>query len=186
MRELEDAPLSEYAAELQTDEAGVLAFEECNDALVSQVAAYIKAMGGRLKLIAEFTDGDEVIIANFYRKRRWPIRANELLFGHLYFEVDTATGPTAYHQIEWAAQTYRQHELGREHDAAYRQVYTSELRDALLNGRSESAINRMLDFLKSNKRRFRYACRNAVPRSVGLGAGSCHGRPAASGLRHPV
>ena len=147
LRELEDAPCSEYAAELQTDEAGVSAFEECDDALVSQVAAYIKAMGGRMKVVAEFPNGDEVIIANFYRKRRWPIRANELLFGDLHFEADTATGPTTYGQIEWAAQTYRQHEAGRKHDAAYRQVYTRELRDALLNGKPESAIKRMLDFL---------------------------------------
>ena len=146
MRELEDAPLSEYAAELQTDGAGVRAFEECDDAPVSQVAAYIKAMGGRLKVIAEFPDGDEVIIANFYRKRRWPIRANDLLFGDLHFEVDIATGPTTYRQIEWAAQTYRQYDAGRKHDAAYRKVYASELGDTL-NRAPESAIERLLGFL---------------------------------------
>ncbi len=147
LREHEDAPLSEYAAELQTDEAGVRAFEECDDAPVSQIAAYIKAMGGRLKVVAEFPGGDEVIIANFYRKRRWPIRSNDLLFGELYFEVDTATGPTTYRQIEWAAQAYRQHEEGQQHDAAYRQVDTDEFRDALLNGSPESAIKRLLGFL---------------------------------------
>ena len=147
LREHEDAPLSEYAAELQTDEAGVRAFEECNDAPVSQIAAYIKAMGGRLKVVAEFPGGHEVIIANFYRKRRWPIRANDLLFGELYFEADTATGPITYRQIEWAAQTYRQHEEGRQRDAAYRQVYTGEFREALLNCAPESAIKRLLGFL---------------------------------------
>jgi hypothetical protein len=147
MRELEDAPLSEYAAEMQTDEAGVLAFEECDDAPVSQVAAYIKAMGGRMKVIAEFPDGDEVIIANFYRKRRWPIRSNDTLFGELHFDSDTATGPTTYRQIEWAAQTYRQREEGQQHAAAYRQVYTGEFRDALLNGTPEYAIERLLVFL---------------------------------------
>ena len=147
LREHEDAPLSEYAAELQTDEAGVRAFEESDDAPVSQIAAYIKAMGGRLKVVAEFPGGDEVIIANFYHKRRWPIRANNLLFGELYFEVDTATGPTTYRQIEWAAQTYRQHEEGRQRDAAYRHVCTSEFRGALLNGAPESAIKRLLAFL---------------------------------------
>ena len=147
MRELEDAPLSEYAAEMQTDEAGILAFEECDDASVSQVAAYIKAMGGRMKVIAEFPNGDEVIIANFYRKRRWPIRSNDTLFGELHFDSDTATGPTTYRQIEWAVQTYRQHKEGSKHDAAYRNVYTGGFRDALRNGPSESAIQRLLGFL---------------------------------------
>ena len=147
LREHEDAPLSEYAAELQTDEAGVRALEECDDAPVSQVAAYVKAMGGRLKVVAEFPGGHEVIIANFYRKRRWPVRANNLLFGELYFEADTATGPTTYRQIEWAAETYRQHEEGRQRDAAYRQVYTGEFREALLNGAPESAIKQLLGFL---------------------------------------
>ncbi len=147
MREHEDAPLSEYAAELHTDEAGVRAFEECDDAPVSQIAAYIKAMGGRLKVVAEFPGGDEVIIANFYRKRRWSIRANDLLFGELYFEVDTATGPTTYRQIEWAAQAYRQYGEGRKYDTAYGQIYTDEFRDALLNGAPESAIKRLLSFL---------------------------------------
>ena len=147
LREHEDAPLSEYAAELQTDEAGVRAFEECDDAPVSQVAAYVKAMGGRLKVVAEFPNGDEVIIANFYRKRRWPIRANNLLFGELYFEADTATGPTTYRQIEWAAQTYRQQKEGQQRDVAYRQVYTGEFRDAILNGASESVVKRLLGFL---------------------------------------
>ena len=147
IREHEDAPLSEYAAELQSDEAGVRALEECDDASVSQVAAYIKAMGGRLKVVAEFPNGDEVIIANFYRKRRWPIRANNLLFGELHFDADTATGPTTYRQIEWAAETYRQHEEGQQRDAAYRQVYTGEFQEALLNGASESAIKRLLEFL---------------------------------------
>lgn len=147
LRELEDAPLSEYAAELQTDEASVRAFEECDDAPVLQIAAYIKAMGGRLKVIAEFPNGDEVIIANFYRKRRWPVRANNLLFGELHFDADTATGPTTYRQIEWAAQTFRQRDEGRKYDAAYRQVYTGEFREALLNGASESAVRRLLGFL---------------------------------------
>ena len=147
LREHEDAPLSEYAVELQTDEAGIRAFEEWDDAPVSQVAAYIKAMGGRLKVVAEFPSGHEVIIANFYRKRRWPIRANDLLFGDLHFEVDTATGPTTYRQIEWAAHTYRQHDAGRKHDAAYRKVYASELRETL-NRAPESAIERLLGFLK--------------------------------------
>ena len=147
LREHEDAPLSEYAAELQTDDAGVRAFEECDDAPVSQVAAYVKAMGGRLKVIAEFPNGDEVIIANFYRKRRWPVRANNLLFGELYFEADTATGPTTYRQIEWAAQTFRQQKEGQQHAAAYRQVYTGEFREALLNGAWESAVKRLLGFL---------------------------------------
>ncbi len=147
LRELEDAPLSEYTAELQTDEAGVLAFEECDDASVSQVAAYIKAMGGRLKVIAETPNGDEVLIANFYRKRRWPVRANNLLFGELHFDADTAAAPATCRQIEWAAQTYRQHLEGLQHAAAYRQVSTAEFRAALVNGASESSVKRLLDYL---------------------------------------
>ena len=147
LRELEDAPLSEYAAELGTDESAVRAFEECDDALVSQVAAYVKAMGGRLKVTAETPNGDEVIIANFYRKRRWPARANNLLFGELYFEADTASGPTTYRQIEWAAHTCRQQKEGQHQTAAYRHVYTGEFRESLLNGASESTVKRLLDYL---------------------------------------
>ena len=147
LREHEDAPLSEYAAELGTDEAAVRAFEECDDALVSQVAAYVKAMGGRLKVIAETPNGDEVIIANFYRKRRWPVRANNLLFGELHFDADTAAGPTTYRQIEWAAHTCRQQKEGQHQAAAYRQVYTGEFRASLLNGASESTVKRLLDYL---------------------------------------
>ena len=147
LRELEDAPLSEYAEELETDEAGVLAFEECDDAPVSQVAAYVKAMGGRLKVIAETPNGDEVLIANFYRKRRWPVRANNLLFGELHFEADTAAGPATYRQIEWAAQTCRQQKEGQRRAAAYRLVSTAEFREALVNGAPESAVKRLLDYL---------------------------------------
>lgn len=70
LRESQDTPMSELAAALQTDTAGVLAFEECDDAAVSQLQAYVTAMGARLKIVAEFPDGDEVILANFYQKRR--------------------------------------------------------------------------------------------------------------------
>lgn len=75
LRECQDTPMSELAAALQTDQAGVLAFEECNDATVSQLQAYITALGLRLKIVAEYPDGDEVIVANFYQKR--PPVANE-------------------------------------------------------------------------------------------------------------
>ena len=75
LREYQDTPLSELSAALQTDPAGVLTFEECDDAAVSQLQAYITALGLRLKIVAEYPDGDEVIIANFYRKR--PRVANE-------------------------------------------------------------------------------------------------------------
>ena len=147
MRELEDAPLSEYAAEMQTDEAGVLAFEECDDAPVSRIGSYIKAMGGRMKIVAEFPDGDEVIIANFYRKRRWPIRSTNSLFGRWEPIPEAATGPTTYRALAWAAQTYRQRQDGRRYDASYRKVYTGEFRDALRNGCSECDIKRLLGFL---------------------------------------
>ena len=147
LREHEDAPLSEYAAELQTDEAGVRAFEECDDAPVSQVAAYVKAMGGRLKVVAEFPGGDEVIIANFYRKRRWPIRSDNSLFGEWAPIPTTATGPTTYREIEWAAQTYRRHKERSIYDAAYRNVHTAEFRAALHNGASEPAVKRLFGFL---------------------------------------
>lgn len=70
LRESQDTPISELTAALQTDTAGVLAFEECDDTAVSQLQAYITAMGARLKIVAEFPDGDEVILANFYQKRR--------------------------------------------------------------------------------------------------------------------
>ena len=69
LRESLDTPLPKLAAALQTDTAGVLAFEECDDAAVSQLQAYIAALGARLKIVAEYPDGDEVIIANFYQKR---------------------------------------------------------------------------------------------------------------------
>ena len=45
LRELEDTPMSELEAALQTDEAGVLAFEECDDPTVSQLRSYATAMG---------------------------------------------------------------------------------------------------------------------------------------------
>lgn len=73
LRECQDTPMSKLAAALQTDQAGALAFEECNDAAVSQLQAYITALGLRLKIVAEYPDGDEVIIANFYQKRRWTV-----------------------------------------------------------------------------------------------------------------
>ena len=147
LRELEDTPLSEYAAEMQTDEAGVLAFEECDDAPVSRIHSYIKAMGGRMKIVAEFPDGDEVIIANFYRKRRWPIRSTNSLFGRWEAIPEAATGPTTYRALTWAAQTYRHRQDGRRYDDAYRKVYTGEFRDALRNDCSESDIKRLQGFL---------------------------------------
>ena len=70
LRESQDTPMSELAAALRIDKAGVLAFEECDDAAISQLQAYITAIGARLKIVAEFPDKDEVIIANFYQKRR--------------------------------------------------------------------------------------------------------------------
>ena len=148
MRELEDAPLAEYAAELGTDEAGALAFEEGDDAPVSQVAAYIKAMGGRLKVVAEFPDGDDVIIANFYRKRRWPARSDRSMFGRFELIPNTAAGPATYRQIEWAAQTCRRRQDGRYDDAARRQVYAPRFRAALRNGCDGAVIEQMLGFIK--------------------------------------
>ena len=69
LRERQEIPMPKLAAALQTDQAGVLDFEECDDAAVSQLRAYITALGARLKIVAEYPDGDEVIIANFYQKR---------------------------------------------------------------------------------------------------------------------
>ena len=65
LRELEDTPMSELEAALGTDRAGVLAFEECEDSMVSRLRSYITAMGARIKIVAEFPDGDEVILGNF-------------------------------------------------------------------------------------------------------------------------
>ncbi len=160
LRELEDIPIAELEAALQTDAAGVMAFEECDDPRVSQLRSYITAMGARLKIIAEFPDGGEVILANFYRKRRWP--APQAKDTGVYYDQTgkppppIPSGPTTYRQIEWAAQTYRAQEDGRRFDAAYRQVYTDEFRHALVNRCSASDINRLLVFLNQWLSRLSY------------------------------
>ncbi len=150
LRELEDTPMSELEAALQTDKTGVLAFEECADPTVSQLRAYITAMGGRIKILADFPDG-EIVLANFYQKRRWPMRPAGNRDDY-YDKVSKPlppipSGPTTYRQIEWAAQTYRAREDGRRFESAYRRVYTSEFRQALLNRCSASEIECLLVFL---------------------------------------
>ena len=147
MRELEDAPLAEYAAELGTDEAGALAFEEGDDAPVSQVAAYIKAMGGRLKVVAEFPDGDDVIIANNLPQARWPRPFRPEYVHRFELIPNTAAGPTTYRQI-WAAQTCRRRQDGRYDDAARRKVYAPRFRTALRNGCDGAVIDRLLGFIQ--------------------------------------
>ena len=150
LRELEDIPLSEFKAELGLDEPAILALEECADAPVSQVAAYIKATGGRLKLVAEYPEGENIIIANFYRKRRWPTRANNAMFSG--WEITPDAGPDAYRQLEWAAQTGRSDassDASRcdDADASRRQVYSPHFRAALRSGCDEAAIQQLLTFL---------------------------------------
>ena len=148
LRELEDIPLSEFKAELGLDEPAILALEECADAPVSQVAAYIKATGGRLKLVAEYPEGENIIIANFYRKRRWPTRANSAMFSG--WEITPAAGPDAYRQLEWAAQTGRcaaRNDADASHDAVHRRVYSPHFRTALRSGCDGAAIKQLLAFL---------------------------------------
>ena len=148
LRELEDIPLSEFQAELGLDEPAILAFEDCADAPVSQVAAYIKATGGRLKLVAEYPEGENIIIANFYRKRRWPTRANSAMFSG--WEITRDAGPVAYRQLEWAAQTGRcaaRADADASHDAVHRKVYSPHFRAALRSGCADAAIHQLLAFL---------------------------------------
>ena len=139
LREFEEIPLSEFKAELGLDKDGILAFEECDDAPVSQVAAYIKATGGRLKLVAEYPEGDDVIIANFYRKRRWPARANDTLFGEWGTIPVTAVWPVTCRQLEWAAQTGRLAADATHADAVCRKVNTPRFR-AALRGECDGAV----------------------------------------------
>ena len=150
LRELEDIPLSEFKAELGLDEPAILALEECADAPVSQVAAYIKATGGRLKLVAEYPEGENIIIANFYRKRRWPARANNAMFSG--WEIAPAAGPDAYRQLEWAAQTGRRAaradaDVDASDDAVHRKVYSPHFRAALRSGCDDAAIKQLLAYL---------------------------------------
>lgn len=153
LRELEDIPLSEFQAELGLDEPAILAFEESDDAPVSRVAAYIKATGGRLKLVAEYPDSErDVIIANFYRKRRWPTRASSSMFGE--WRIMLAAGPVAYRQLQWAAQTgpcAARPDSDTSHradtDAAHRKVHSPHFRAALRSGCDGAAIARLLAFL---------------------------------------
>lgn len=164
LRELEDTPMSELEAALQTDEAGVLAFEECDDPAVSQLRSYATAMGARLKIVIDFPDY-EVILADYYQKRRWPVRpATEP--DSYYDKVGKPlppipTGPTTYREIEWAAQIYRGRRDGRNFEEAYRDVYKSEFRKALLNRCSSDDITRLLLFL--NKWGARWSCEKMTP-----------------------
>ena len=191
LREMADPPLAELATALQTDADGVLAFEECDDPTVSQLRAYITAIGARVKIVAEFPDGDEVILANFYQKRRWPAPPAKKA-GDYYDKVGKPLppipeGPTAYRQIEWAAKTYRAREYGRRFDAAYREVYTDEFRQALLYRCSKSDINRLLVFLNKWLSRLPYAkmtpvLQESVPEAIAELRGLATAPPAPKGL----
>lgn len=158
LRELEDTPMSELEAALGTDQAGVLAFEECEDSMVSRLRSYITAMGARIKIVAEFPDGDEVILGNFYQKRRWPAPPIKKKVGRIsvYQHYETPEPPTTYEQIRWAAKTYCQREDGRRYNAAYRKVNTSDFREALLRRNSVEDIKRLLKFLNRWDGRRRY------------------------------
>lgn len=191
LRELENTPLSELATALQTDPAGVLAFEECDDPTVSQLRAYITAIGARIKIIAEFPDGDEVILSNFYQKRRWPAppakNAGDYCDKIARPLPPIPDGPTAYRQIEWAAKTYRARQDGRRFDAAYREVYTHEFRQALLHRCSASDINRLLVFLNKWLSRLPYAkitplLQESVPEAIAELRDLATAPPAPNGL----
>ena len=159
LRELEDTPMSELEAALKTDQAGVLAFEEYDNPTVSDLRSYATAMGARVKIVIDFPDY-EVILANFYQKRRWPVRpANGVVIYHDKVGKPLPPipgGPTTYSQIEWAAKTYRARDYGQRFEVAYRQVYNNEFRHALLNRCSASDIKRLLAFLNKWLSRLSY------------------------------
>ena len=145
LRELEDIPLSEIQAELRLDEPAILALEESDDAPVSQVAAYIKATGGRLKLVAEYPDSErDVIIANFYRKRRWPTRASSSMFGE--WRIMLTAGPVAYRQLQWAARTGLC-AARNDADATHHKVHSPHFRAALRSECDGAAIAQLLAYL---------------------------------------
>ena len=149
LRELEDTPMSELEAALQTGRPGVLAFEECDDAMVSQLRSYVTAMGARIKIIAEFPDGNEVILGNFYQNRRWPappIKKRIIQNSH-YQRHEIPEPPTTYSQIQWAARTYQRREDGRRYNDAYIKVNTGEFRKMLTHRCSEQDVHRLLKFL---------------------------------------
>ena len=149
LRELEDTPMSELEAALETDRAGVLAFEESGDPNMSQLCSYVAAMGGRLKIVVEFPDGDEVMLANFYQKRRWPAprikRPIVRISNHQRYDLPEP--PATYAQIKWAAQTYDRRKDGRRYNAAYSKVNTSEFRKTLMYRCSSEDIISLLEFL---------------------------------------
>ena len=63
VRELVAKTQQEVAGRLGTGQGNVSRMERRRDALVSNVASYIEALGGRLRLVAELPDGTEVEIA---------------------------------------------------------------------------------------------------------------------------
>jgi hypothetical protein len=148
LRELEDTPMSELEIALQTDEAGVLTFEECDDPRVSQLRSYATAMGARLKIVIDFPDY-EVILADFYQRRRWPAppikKPAARISGYRRYEIPEP--PTTYAQIQWAAKAYNQHKDGPRYNAAYGKVNTSEFRESLIRYCSNYEIERLLEFL---------------------------------------
>ena len=148
LRELEDTPMSEIEAALATDEAGVLAFEECDDPKVSQLRSYATALGARLKIVIDFPDY-EVIIADFYQKRRWPAppikEPAARIHNYQWYEIPEA--PTTYDQVNWAAKAYNRHKDGPRYNRAYCKVNTVEFRESLIRRCSASDINRLLEFL---------------------------------------
>ena len=148
LREMENTPLSELATALQTDPAGVLAFEECDDPTVSQLRAYITAIGARIKIIAEFPDGDEVILANFYQKRSRPARSDYVHYSKSKPARTTPAGvvlPTTYRQILQAARDYNN---GRDrYNDSYRAVSGDDFRRNLIERGSETDVRELVDFL---------------------------------------
>lgn len=150
LRELEDTPMSELEAALQTDVDGVMAFEESDDPMVSRLRSYATAMGARLKIVIEFPDY-EVILADFYQKRRWPAPLIKKPSARLssYGRYEIPEPPVTYDQIRWAAKAYNQHKDGPRYNRAYRKVNTPEFRDSLIHYCSASDIHRLLEFLNS-------------------------------------
>ena len=148
LRELEDTPMSELEAALQTDRAGVLAFEECANPTVSQLRSYATAMGARLKIVIDFPDY-EVILADFYQRRRWPAPQikKPVAPTSSYQRYEIPEPPTTYAQIHWAAKAYNQHKDGPRYNRAYREVNTPEFRESLIRRCSTYDINRLLQFL---------------------------------------
>lgn len=60
VRELVSKTQQEVAERLGTGQGNVSRMERRRDALVSNVASYIEALGGRLRLVADLPDGTEV------------------------------------------------------------------------------------------------------------------------------